>query len=249
MTDTSTDPKDPNGEAQRTVAITGAGGNVGPIVARAFERAGWRIALLDSGNHVDTLREAFPDAAIAIADLTDGTETRRAVARIEDSAGPIDAAIHLAGGFATGSAIDADDALFERLHAANVRTLRTFVRSVLPGMLDRGRGWIAGIGARQALEGGANAAAYAAAKGAVLGYLRSVRKEVEPRGVGVTSIIPMGTIDTEENRQAMPDADPSAWISPDELAATLVFFAERGPQGRIGELRLEAVPLKGGDRR
>ena len=248
MTDTTENAQDPDEATTRTVAITGAGGNVGPAVATAFERAGWRIALIDSGNHVERLREAFPHAAIATADLTDDAATRRAVSRAEDAAGPIDAAVHLAGGFATGSALDAEDALFERLHAANVLTLRTFVRAVLPGMLERGHGWIAGVGARQALEGGAKAAAYAAAKGAVLGYLRSVRKEVEPRGVGVTAIIPMGTIDTKENREAMPGADPAGWISPAELAATLVFFAQRGPQGRIGEFRLEAVPVDEGDR-
>lgn len=228
----------------RTVAITGAGGNVGPAVAKAFDRAGWRLALLDSGNNVRTLREAFPHAVIATADLTDMEATRRAVREAEDTAGTIEAAVHLAGGFATGSALDTDDELFDRLHAANVRTLRTFVQAVLPRMLERGRGAIAGVGARQALEGGGNATAYASAKGGVLGYLRSLRKEVEPRGVGVTSIVPMGTIDTAENREAMPDADPAGWISPDELAATLVFFAQRGPQGRIGEFRLEAVPVQ-----
>lgn len=243
MTDHASSTPSPDRPAGRVVAITGAGGNVGPAVARAFEDAGWRLALFDTGRSIDALREAFPNAAIVTADLTDDRETQRAVAKAKDSLGAFDAAIHLAGGFATAAAVETDDALFTKMMDRNFRTLRTFVAAVLPDMLERGSGAIAGVGARQALRGGGKATAYGAAKGAVLGYLRALRAEVEPAGIGVTAIVPMGTIDTDENRNAMPKADPAGWISPGEFADALLFFVERGAQGRVGEIRLEAVKV------
>lgn len=243
MTEHASSTPHPDRAAGRTVAITGAGGNVGPTVARAFADAGWRLALFDTGRSVDELREAFPNAAIVTADLTDVHETERAVAKAKDSLGAFDAAIHLAGGFATAAAGESDDALFTKMMDLNFRTLRTFVAAVLPDMLERGSGAIAGVGARQALQGGGKATAYAAAKGAVLGYLRALRTEVGPSGIGVAAIVPMGTIDTEQNRDAMPKADPAGWISPDALADALLFFVERGAKGRVGEIRLEAVKV------
>jgi len=99
---------------------------------------------------------------------------------------------------------------------------------------------VLGVASAQPIRGGARTVAYAAAKGAVLGYLQSLRSEVEPRGVGVSALVPMGTIDTPANRGAMPGSDPAQWIDAGELAEAIHFLAGRGARGRIAELRVHA---------
>lgn len=236
-------PDAPGTPSKGVVAITGIGGNIGPTVAHAFRDRGWRLALIDSGRNAERLHDVFPDEVLTMADLSRPDAAARAVHAIEERVGGIDALAHLAGGFATASATGTDVELVDRMLSRNLRTLEITVRAVLPGMLERGRGTILGVAARQAVEGGRNVTAYAAAKAAVLGYLRALGTEVGRRGVGVGAVIPMGTIDTPENRMAMPHADPHGWIAPEEMAAALVYLAEGTPRGHVGELRVAAVPV------
>ena len=237
----SATPPDPD---PATVAITGAGGNVGSIVADAFRRRGRRIALVDSGRNLARLREMFPSEPIVAADLTDPVATARAIDEIRSLGNGVGALVHLAGGFATAPVVGADGALLDRMLDRNLRTLDTIVRAVLPDMLERRRGVVLGVAARQALEGGRHATAYSAAKAAVLGYLRALRAEVGRAGIAVGAVVPMGTIDTPENRAAMPQADPAGWITAQEMADALVYLSERTPRGRVRELRVEAMPLE-----
>ena len=81
---------------------------------------------------------------------------------------------------------------------------------------------------------------YAASKGAVTSYLKSVAAEVEPLGLGVSILYLMGTADTPANRKAMPNADPSGWISLEQVAETCHFLASRSSRGRVRELMLYA---------
>lgn len=229
-------------QTKRTVAVTGAGGNVAGAVAGAFRERGWNVALIDSGRNVDRLRNEWPDAEVAAADLTRREETAAAVKKIRDAFGSVDALVHLAGGFATGGATDIDSGDLERMLDRNLVTLFTTVQAVVPAMVDRGSGSIVGVSARQALEGGRNVTAYAAAKGALISYLRALRHELEPAGVAVSVLVPWGTIDTPENRDAMPHADPETWIGREDVAEALAYLATRPRRGRIAELTIRAAP-------
>jgi len=84
----------------------------------------------------------------------------------------------------------------------------------------------------------------AASKAAVAAYLRALRAEVREQGVRVTTLFPMGALDTPANREAMPEADPSGWIDLKDLAATILHAAERDPRGHVGELKVYATPAR-----
>ena len=105
-------------------------------------------------------------------------------------------------------------------------------------MLEQGSGSIVGVGAKPAQGGGAKMGPYAASKAALVTYLESVRAEFAPKGIGVSLLYPMGTIDTPANRNSMPDTDPKNWIAPEELAQSLLHLVSRGPRGQIHELRV-----------
>ncbi len=230
----------PSNDTSRVALITGAAGAIGSRMARRFDADGWRLALLERPHNLDAVREAFPDALVIGVDLTAADDTASAVGTVLESRGHIDALLNIVGAFGMQSALEADDSVLDRQLDLNLRTAVHATRAVLPAMLERGRGFVMGVGAATVVRGSARMPAYGAAKSALAGYLRSVRAEVEPQGIGVGLLVPMGTVDTPANRDAMPSADPASWIDPDELAAAAAFLVGRSARGRVRELRVYA---------
>ena len=102
------------------------------------------------------------------------------------------------------------------------------------------RGRIINIGARAALAGGPGLAAYSASKAAVLRLTESMAAELLEDRITVNAVLP-STLDTPANRQAMPDADPGAWVSPASLAEVIAFLASEAARDISGA----AIPVYG----
>ena len=115
----------------------------------------------------------------------------------------------------------------------NVRTLLNGVRAAVPGMLERGSGRIINIGAAAANQGEALMGPYLVAKSAVLRITESMAAELKDQGVNVNCVMP-SVIDTPQNREAMPDADFSKWVSPAQLADVICFLASDAASGVHG---------------
>ena len=226
------------GRGPRHAVISGAAGGLGSVLAATFEARGCRL-VLPARSGVDALREAHPGARVVEADLTDPDDCRRVADAANEAFGGVDAVLNVAGGFATTSALELTRGDLEAQLDVNLRTAVHLTGAFLPGMVTRGAGSVLAVSAGAA-RGGRNLGAYAASKAALEGYVRSVRAEVEPHGVAVSLLIPEGTIDTDANRRAMPDADPSTWIAPGALAEAAWFLATRPAGGRVGELRVSA---------
>jgi NAD(P)-dependent dehydrogenase (short-subunit alcohol dehydrogenase family) len=129
---------------------------------------------------------------------------------------------------------------WELLFDANLRTTVMTVRAVIPVMLRQGSGRIVNVGSRSALHGGAKAGAYAASKSAVIRLTESLAAELAAAAIGVNCVLP-GTIDTPQNRQAMPDADFSTWVTPETVAEVIVFLVSDAARGITGA----AIPVFG----
>jgi len=228
----------PSIDPSRVALITGAAGGIGSRMARRFAAGGWRLTLLERPHNLAKVRDAFPDALVLGVDLTSSEDAAAAVGTALERRGRIDALLNVVGGFSMQSAVDLDDAELERQLDLNLRSAVHATRAVLPAMLERGSGFVMGIAAAPVVRGSARMPAYGAAKSALAGYLRSVRAEVEPKGVGVALLVPMGTVDTPANRASMPTADRTGWIDPDELAAAAAFLAGRSARGRVRELQV-----------
>ena len=91
------------------------------------------------------------------------------------------------------------------------------------------QGRIINIGARQAIAGGAQATAYALSKAAVVNLTQSLAQEYLDSNLTVNAILP-SIIDTPANRQAMPDANVEAWVTPQDIAQVIAFLAS--PEAR-----------------
>jgi NAD(P)-dependent dehydrogenase (short-subunit alcohol dehydrogenase family) len=137
----------------------------------------------------------------------------------------VDVLVNTVGGFRAGTPLhETPLETFDFMMNLNARTVYIAARAVLPPMLARGYGKIISIAARPGLEGRANQAAYAASKAAVLRLTESMAAEYKMKGINVNAVIP-GTIDTPQNRAAMPDAEVSKWVQPESLADVIAFLA------------------------
>jgi NADP-dependent 3-hydroxy acid dehydrogenase YdfG len=224
-----------------TAAITGAAGAIGSVTAEAFDDAGWDLALLDYGEeNRATLEASFPDAQVFDTDLTNEEATMSTFADLWDETEALDAVLAIAGGFAMQQAVESTADDYQHMMDLNVRTLFNTARAAVPLLTRAEHSFLLGVSAPAALNGQANAGLYGASKAAVASYVKSLEKEEREAGLRTTVLYPMGVVDTPANRDAMPDADRSAWIDPRELAEHMLHAATRTPRGHVPELKVHA---------
>ena len=224
-----------------TVAITGAAGAIGSVTAEVFDDAGWDLALIDVGDeNRATLDASFPDAQVFDTDLTDEADTIETFADLWEEAEALDAVLAIAGGFAMQQAVESTTDDYQHMMDLNFRTLFNTARAAVPLLTRAEQSFLLGVSAPAALEGQANAGLYGASKGAVASYVKSLEKEEQEAGLRTTVLYPMGVVDTPDNRAAMPDADPSGWVAPRQLADHMLHIATRSPRGHVPELKVHA---------
>lgn len=224
-----------------TVAITGAAGAIGSVTAEVFAEAGWTLALFDYGEENGTrLRNRFPDAHVYTGDLTDADAAQQVFDAAQNDTGGLDAVLSIAGGFSMQPATEATQQDANKMMALNFQTLFQTARAAIPHLLEKDQAFFLGVSAPAAEDGGAGAALYAASKGAVAAYVKSLDAEYADDGLRATVLYPMGVVDTPDNREAMPDADPSTWVAPRELAESMLYLAHRSQRGHVKTLKVHA---------
>jgi NAD(P)-dependent dehydrogenase (short-subunit alcohol dehydrogenase family) len=227
----------------KIVVVTGAFGQLGSTVARAFARAGAKVALLDIAPAIPPGIEAeFSQGHLLMraVDLADLEATRKAIAATAMRYGGIDVLVNVAGGFRWEKLEDGVVATWDELYAMNLRTAVVSCKAALPALLERGAGRIINIGAGAAARGARGMGAYAASKAGVQRLTESLADELKDRGVTVNAILP-GTIDTPRNRADMPNADFSRWVAPAAIAEVILFLASDAAAAVTGA----AVPVTG----
>jgi len=203
----------------RVVLITGASGNLGRAVANGFAAQGARLAFADRSSQD---REGGLQVQV---DLTDEGSVQSMVEEVIARYGRIDVLANIAGGFTMGPMLHETDARdWEFMMNLNARSVFYASKAVLPHMLKQGSGSIVSVSARAAKEGKSNMGPYCASKAAVITLTETLAAEHKYNGINVNCILP-GTIDTPQNRDAMPDADFSKWVPPAALADVIVFLA------------------------
>ncbi len=230
----------------RVLVITGAVGNLGSAVAQSARAAGAKTVLVDRS--ADRLSEAYADIAqspdhwlAAGVDLTDAASIERVLEETHRRFGRIDALISTVGAFHGGKPVHQDDIdSWDFLFAVNVRTTLLGSRAVIPYMQQQRSGCIIAIASRNAFQGTAGYSAYSAAKSAVLRLTESMAAELKDSNIRVNCIVP-GTIDTPQNRQAIPKAGHSRWVDPGAIADVIVFLVSEGGRAVTGA----AIPVYG----
>lgn len=201
-----------NEAKRRCAVVTGAASGIGAAIAAELTERGWAVASLD-------LSPAPACAWSGIVDMRDASAVAAAAAEAEAALGPIDAAVSAAGYYEMVPVADITVAQWDRMLAVHLGGLVNLSRAVLPGMVQRASGSLVAITSELAVGGGAEDAHYAAAKGAIIGVVRSLAVEMAPHGVRVNAIAP-GPTDTP----LLPPDSP--WRAPAYLSTL--------PIGRLG---------------
>lgn len=232
--------------SSHAAVITGATGNLGAAVLRAYLTRGTHVAAVvrDAAKGA-ALRTALSDVAgdgadprllVIEVDPADATAMDALVERVLRAWGRIDILNNLAGTFKGGPAFDTG--LMRELWDSNVLTAVTAAAACLPPMRARGYGRVVSVSALGAQKGGRNNAAYAMSKSALIRWTESLAAEVKGEGITVNALLPT-TIDHPVNRARMPKADPKLWPSPEEVANVILFLSSREASGVNGA----AIPI------
>lgn len=175
--------------------VVGASSGIGAAVARELCRRGARVAV--SARRGDRLREVSGETMlVAPADVTDLASISSAAVTVRDALGAIDLVVLSAGYWKQMDPSAWDTELFDKHLRVNLTGMSNTLAAVLPAMLERGQGAIAGISSVAGYRGLAGSEAYGATKAAQLNLLESLRVHVARRGVRVTTVCP-GFVRTE----------------------------------------------------
>jgi NAD(P)-dependent dehydrogenase (short-subunit alcohol dehydrogenase family) len=216
------------------VLITGASGGLGTAVCQEFLTSGAKVIGVDRA-----WKKPAPFATVS-ADVTtaDGCES---MVKQALEHGPLDALVHLVGGFAGGSGVaETTDQTWDGMMNINVRAAFCTMRAALKPMQAASRGRIVAVGTRMAVEPSPNFAAYAVSKAALVALVKNVAAEGTKFGVTANVILP-STIDTPANRAAMPAADFSRWVKPESIAKMLAFLVSDAAADTSGAV----IPIYG----
>jgi NAD(P)-dependent dehydrogenase (short-subunit alcohol dehydrogenase family) len=179
--------------ANQVILITGAGSGIGRQLARVLAAEGASIAAVDlQSEPLARLADELTGKNIAwkVADVTDRTQLNSAVRDLGERLGPIDLLIASAGiGIAT-AALDFRGEDFEAVIRVNLIGVANSVAAVLPTMIARKRGHLVGISSLASYRGLPHMAGYCASKAGVNALLDSMRVELKPYGIAVTTICP-----------------------------------------------------------
>ena len=218
--------------SQRVVIITGAAGGVGSTLSRRWLEAGASVLLVDHAQAaIDRWLEEFsgtswPGRVASFAgDVTTDEGAAAMIERAEASFGePPDTLIHLVGGFAMAAVEDENAGkVWNAMMALNLTSAFCCYRAILPSFRRLGGGWIVGLTSKAVSNPGARISGYAASKAALAALTSSLSAEVRDAGIHVNLIV-ASTIDTPANRASMPKANPSDWVSPDDIADATMYL-------------------------
>jgi NAD(P)-dependent dehydrogenase (short-subunit alcohol dehydrogenase family) len=228
--------------AQRSALVTGGTGGLGAAVVARLLDDGWRVVVPWVAERELERVERRDGLELVQADLLEPDSVAAAVALAAGAEGaPLRAVVNLVGGFAQGARVA--ETPVENFYAQlqlNLRPTYLVTQAALPHLVAAGGGSVVCIGSRAAVQPFSGAAGYVASKAAVIAFAQAVAVEYRDEGVRCNALVP-SVIDTPANRAAMPDADPTRWVAPAQLAATIAFLCSDDGAATSGA----AIPVYG----
>ncbi|WP_408597051.1 2-hydroxycyclohexanecarboxyl-CoA dehydrogenase [Limnohabitans sp.] len=227
----------------KTVVITGGGGGIGGATCHRMAQEGAKVAVFDMNLEAaqkvaDAITAAGGHAAAFKCDITDRAAVDAAVAATEAQLGPIDVLVNNAGWDVFKPFTKTTPDQWERLIAINLTGALHMHHAVLPGMAARKSGRIVNISSDAARVGSSGEAVYAACKGGLVAFSKTIAREHARHGITVNVVCP-GPTDTalfadykegagnpEKLMEAFTRAIPLGRIGqPQDLPGAIAFFA------------------------
>ena len=228
--------------AQAEIVVTGAGGALGSGVVRALAASGRRVIAVErDAERAAKTFAGIPGCRVLAFDISQPSAWASALGDTE-----VAGAVLVAGTWQGGKRVfeAGADANWSAVMSANLETARVSLEALLPRLVAAKSGSIVAIGSRAAVRPweSARSAAYAASKAALVALVQAAAAEVLADGVRLNALLP-STIDTPANRAAMPEHDPSTWVSVESLSGVVLFLLSDAARDISGA----AIPVYGRD--
>jgi NAD(P)-dependent dehydrogenase (short-subunit alcohol dehydrogenase family) len=230
----------------KTALVTGGASGIGRACAILLAANGARVAVADrnTGGSAAVQCEIGASAIAIAVDIGESASVDEMVAQTMAAFGHIDILVHCAGVSPRRAVVDMSDEDWRGVMAVNLDGTMFTTRAVARVMIPAATGTMILIASDRGLLGQANKSAYAASKGGVIAFNRSLALELAPHGITVNAINP-GTTDTPLVRAQMP---PELWVSrlktdplgkmsmPEDIAEMVLFLAGAGGRFMTGQL-------------
>lgn len=210
----------------RVAVVTGAASGIGAAVCRALAETGWTVVGMDL-RPVEQLEHAVR------CDVSDPRAVSAAFARTQEEVGVVGALVTAAGHYEVTPVGEITEDQWNRMMRVHVGGLLNPVRAVLPGMIARQDGAVVAISSELGIGGTESEAHYSAAKGAILGLVRSLGAEVAHHNVRVNAVAP-GPTDTpllpaaQRTPEYLASLPARALGRPDDIAQAVQFLVDEG---------------------
>ena len=223
------------GLAGKVVLITGAGRGMGKAFAQRLTEEGARVAVtdVDEKSAVETAAELEGAAGFRL-DITNAAEVTATVDEITAALGAVDALVNNAGWDQLSPFLDTDEDLWDRIIDINLRGPIRMTKAVLPGMVERRGGRIVNISSDAGRVGSTGEAVYSACKAGIIGFSKTVAREVARYGITVNAICPGPTAtpllesmvgDHEKLIESLKRGIPLGRLgAPDDVAGAVAFM-------------------------
>lgn len=203
----------------KTAIVTGASGNLGQAVVKKFIDEGYFVVgtiVPNDSTPIDFPADKFKKIAV---DLMNEEDTQKFVDGVIAKHENIDAAVLTVGGFVMGKIAETKTADIMKQYKLNFETTYNVARPTFIQMIKQNSGRIFIIGSKPGLDArnGKGMVAYGLAKYLIFRLAELMNDEAKGKDV-VTSVVVPSTIDTPQNRKAMPDANFNNWVKPEAIA-------------------------------
>ena len=234
----------------RSALVTGGSRGIGRAAAEILVAAGARVAInyrkTDSAadDFVRTVRASGGEAVALAGDVANPLEARQLVTDVIAAWGNLDILVNNAGIWEEAPAGSGDVDVWDRTLAINARGAHLVTDAAIPH-LERGRGAVVFVSSTAGQRGEARHAAYAASKGALISYTKSLAAELGPRGIRVNCVAP-GWVVTDATARTLSDPEKRAEIersiplgrvaAPADVAGAILFLVSdlaRHVQGEV----------------
>ncbi|MGC4938500.1 SDR family NAD(P)-dependent oxidoreductase [Kribbella sp. DT2] len=233
--------------SNRVALVTGAAQGIGKGIAVSLAERGFRVAVADLNQATaeEAAKEITAAGGEAIAvpiDVTDTASVEAAVAAVERELGPIEVVVNNAGWDDFMPFVATSENFWDKVLDLNFKGALRVVKTVLPGMQERGFGRIVNIGSDAGRVGSSLEAVYSGAKGGIIAFTKTLAREVATKGITANTVCP-GPTDTPALRKfaagsggdaekviaGMTRAVPMKRLgTPADIGPAVAFFASDG---------------------
>lgn len=213
----------------KTVIVTGASGNLGQAVIKQFLKQEFKVIGTIVPNDPVQINISDSNFETATVDLMNEDDAGKFVQQLIEKYKVIDAAVLTVGGFAMGTIAETKMADVLKQYKLNFQTAYHIARPVFIQMMKQNSGRIFLTGARTGIDmrNSKGMIAYGLSKSLIFRLAELMNDEAKGHNV-VTSVIAPSTIDTPQNRQSTPNADPAKWVKPEQIAEVIYFHCTEG---------------------